>query len=691
MTAAAVVAAEAPPSSEAIGGLCQKGAARVRDTGRVGVVIQHDPSDEGMCFKLRFTDGVLPDVDWFSRGAVEPLLDLHAQQQQPLEAGARRTALLEPVSERQQEDGHEPEPEVADGGASSDEGGQPCGQRAPMGYQSQQAEAAPPAAVEEAQEGGVALRRLDVASGLTPKPKALAARPLAGGVQGRPERMSMPAPMLNADMQRLMSLGESSAFEAELIKRNREVASLREEMFRTERRFEETQMRNDELLERAADKDAEIAKRDGTIKTLAAEVARLQGSQNSAAEREARLQEELTTKASTASADVLLERRLAEAEGEREQLRDDLQRERQTHNAAKHALENSQNATQELRATMLEPLQKELETARRRIAELEASQASRSQAEVDKDEKLQAVRARNAQVEGELRKGQERNCEVEGRLEAQRQYIEQLSGMVAQAQADKDNLMATKGGLEAQLQLLKEAGAKTDEDSQKRCRELEETLSRERSAHRDALDMTQRSSASTAEQLAAVRAELLSKTEKQAEELRLLRERLRETEAAQEQAEALRKAAEGQLLSAQGEAQERAAGAEELRGKVDEAELMTARLHAQLDDTATQHQVAIELEVRKRTEAELAAAARIQELSQRLSQAEQTASAASESDRRQREERLSMSAAELFSRQVEFELERQRLEGALTESRRMMRSVMQSGGSLERTSILGRR
>merc|ERR1719491_2220682 len=39
-------------------------------TGRVGGVVVHDPSDEDMCYKLRFEDGLQPEVDWFARTAV---------------------------------------------------------------------------------------------------------------------------------------------------------------------------------------------------------------------------------------------------------------------------------------------------------------------------------------------------------------------------------------------------------------------------------------------------------------------------------------------------------------------------------------------------------------------------------------------------------------------------------------------
>jgi len=43
---------------------------RVVATGRVGSIVLHDPSDEDMCYKLCFADGLQPEADWFARTAV---------------------------------------------------------------------------------------------------------------------------------------------------------------------------------------------------------------------------------------------------------------------------------------------------------------------------------------------------------------------------------------------------------------------------------------------------------------------------------------------------------------------------------------------------------------------------------------------------------------------------------------------
>jgi len=39
-------------------------------TGRIGKIVMHDPSDEDMCYKLCFDDGLQPEADWFARTAV---------------------------------------------------------------------------------------------------------------------------------------------------------------------------------------------------------------------------------------------------------------------------------------------------------------------------------------------------------------------------------------------------------------------------------------------------------------------------------------------------------------------------------------------------------------------------------------------------------------------------------------------
>jgi len=46
-------------------------AGKVKSTGRVGVIIQHDPTDKDLSYKLQFPDGQAPEVDWFSLDAVE--------------------------------------------------------------------------------------------------------------------------------------------------------------------------------------------------------------------------------------------------------------------------------------------------------------------------------------------------------------------------------------------------------------------------------------------------------------------------------------------------------------------------------------------------------------------------------------------------------------------------------------------
>jgi len=63
---------------------------RVKASGRVGVLIQHDPLDLNVCYKLSFSDGALPETDWFAQADVEdvdidlePLLPSTATECEP--------------------------------------------------------------------------------------------------------------------------------------------------------------------------------------------------------------------------------------------------------------------------------------------------------------------------------------------------------------------------------------------------------------------------------------------------------------------------------------------------------------------------------------------------------------------------------------------------------------------------------
>eukprot|EP00435_Cladocopium_sp_Y103_P026909 s1056_g6.t1 len=57
------------------------------------------------------------------------------------------------------------------------------------------------------------------------------------------------------------ALGNSAELEAELIKRNREIAKVRDELIKQERRLQETLLRNDDLLEKVSVLDSEVTKK----------------------------------------------------------------------------------------------------------------------------------------------------------------------------------------------------------------------------------------------------------------------------------------------------------------------------------------------------------------------------------------------------------------------------------------------
>lgn len=143
----------------------------------------------------------------------------------------------------------------------------------------------------------------------------------------------------------------------------------------------------------------------------------------------------------------------------------------------------------EHRVSAVERLEHELAEAKKTIASLEETiKATRG----DGDSKVAAMGVRNAQLEGELRARQERLTEAEGRLEAQRQYLEQINDTLDQAKNEKDNLMATKGSLEAQLRLeashkdaVNNSLQQQTEEWEQRCKELEERILRDRDSHRE--------------------------------------------------------------------------------------------------------------------------------------------------------------------------------------------------------------
>uniref|UniRef100_A0A7S4R5X6 Uncharacterized protein n=1 Tax=Alexandrium monilatum TaxID=311494 RepID=A0A7S4R5X6_9DINO len=206
---------------------------------------------------------------------------------------------------------------------------------------------------------------------------------------------------------------------------------------------------------------------------------------------------------------------------ELERVQQTLEAEGQSRSAAERILQSQleeKDTLLEHRNATIERLEHDLADARRRIDELDAAV---SKAREDGEAKVHAMGVRNAQLEGELRSRHERLTEVEGRLEAQRQYLEQVNETLNQAQLDRDTLMHTKGSLEAQLkQELSHKDAVTvsltqaQEESSRRCKELEERILRDRDSHRDAMEEVKRSVADElkqgSERLQAIEAELLT-------------------------------------------------------------------------------------------------------------------------------------------------------------------------------------
>eukprot|EP00971_Amphidinium_carterae_P327281 6458540-Amphidinium_carterae.1 len=63
--------------------------ARVRSSGRIGVILCHDPDDAFLSYKLEFSDGKDPQVDWYASSQVERLTSVpveEAESPEPLSA-----------------------------------------------------------------------------------------------------------------------------------------------------------------------------------------------------------------------------------------------------------------------------------------------------------------------------------------------------------------------------------------------------------------------------------------------------------------------------------------------------------------------------------------------------------------------------------------------------------------------------
>eukprot|EP00929_Paragymnodinium_shiwhaense_P049248 TRINITY_DN24854_c0_g1_i1.p1 TRINITY_DN24854_c0_g1~~TRINITY_DN24854_c0_g1_i1.p1 ORF type:complete len:1136 (+),score=522.08 TRINITY_DN24854_c0_g1_i1:114-3521(+) len=73
----------------------------------------------------------------------------------------------------------------------------------------------------------------------------------------------------------MAAMGDVADMEAELIKRNREIMKVRDEVLKVEKRLEESQMRNDDLLEKVSELDAEVTKKTSRITELEEKVKEL--------------------------------------------------------------------------------------------------------------------------------------------------------------------------------------------------------------------------------------------------------------------------------------------------------------------------------------------------------------------------------------------------------------------------------
>ncbi|CAJ1359225.1 unnamed protein product [Effrenium voratum] len=100
------------------------------------------------------------------------------------------------------------------------------------------------------------------------------------------------------------ALGNSAELESELIKRNREIAKVRDDLIKQERRLQEARLRNDDLLERLAVLDAEVTTKTGQLKDSEQKVADLQERLETQSSDLQKAQEELAAQGAKFQADL---------------------------------------------------------------------------------------------------------------------------------------------------------------------------------------------------------------------------------------------------------------------------------------------------------------------------------------------------------------------------------------------------
>lgn len=173
-------------------------------------------------------------------------------------------------------------------------------------------------------------------------------------------------------------MGDVGELEAELIKRNREIAKVRDDALKLERRLEDAQMRNDDLLERVAELDAEKNQGMTKITELEEKLQAVESERDARAEEALRAQEaaeerlesvraEMEEKAAAAAQDNettrSLEAKVAELEAEKAALEQKLNEEQLRHGDTRVRLEKSEREAQDhsSRSTEQRRIVKELE------------------------------------------------------------------------------------------------------------------------------------------------------------------------------------------------------------------------------------------------------------------------------------------------------------------------------------------
>lgn len=261
-------------------------------------------------------------------------------------------------------------------------------------------------------------------------------------------------------------LGSIAETEAELIKRNREIAKVRDEVLKLERRLDETRLRNDDLLEKVAELDSEVTRKTLVARDLETKVCSLECQVADKETEITKIREELDTKtleieeelaqkeASFQEELTKLEAKASQVESllaQQDQLQKQLDEEQKLHCATKASLEQSEASSRDVagRATEL----------RRRVQELEShlseQQASFSAAKAKEIEEQRRSVAEIERISAALQETNSVRSDLEKQVSELQKVLVDVRSELQDSTRELGERNTTIASLEAELSNLK--------------------------------------------------------------------------------------------------------------------------------------------------------------------------------------------------------------------------------------------